>query len=157
MKLLNPRFFTSSSSSALFSLSLNPFKFPPLSSQFSRKLQNRQLRFSHYRDTLCFSRSASARATMCASQPSIHVKDRIDLTAKENEIFDRLLQVLSHFSLQTQLRVAGGWVRDKVSQSLYFSCFSVFVFLQVTVARLQRFTVLCWWIWWRKIDIIIMH
>lgn len=131
MKLLNPRLFTSSSA-ALLSLSLNPFKFPPHSAQFalrSRNLQNRQLCFSPYRHTLCFSRSASARAAMCTSQPSIHVKDRIDLTAKEEEIFNRLLEVLRHFSLQTQLRVAGGWVRDKVSQSLHLVNVPFFVFL----------------------------
>ncbi|KAL3503848.1 hypothetical protein ACH5RR_033689 [Cinchona calisaya] len=47
-------------------------------------------------------------------QPPVHVKDRIDLTATEKQIFDRFLQVLHHFNLQTQLRVAGGWVRDKL-------------------------------------------
>ncbi|XP_028118841.1 putative CCA tRNA nucleotidyltransferase 2 [Camellia sinensis] len=45
---------------------------------------------------------------------TVLVKDNIDLTDKEKQIFDRLLQVLRHFNLQTQLRVAGGWVRDKV-------------------------------------------
>ncbi|GER27513.1 CCA-adding enzyme [Striga asiatica] len=59
---------------------------------------------------------------MCASPPSVHVKDRIDLTDKEKQIFDRLLQVLNHFSLQTQLRVAGGWVRDKL---LGKECFDI--------------------------------
>ncbi|GMP47797.1 hypothetical protein CsSME_00015380 [Camellia sinensis var. sinensis] len=45
---------------------------------------------------------------------TVLVKDNIDLTDKEKQIFDRLLQVLRHFNLQTQLRVAGGWVRDKL-------------------------------------------
>ncbi|GFP84627.1 cca tRNA nucleotidyltransferase mitochondrial, partial [Phtheirospermum japonicum] len=38
---------------------------------------------------------------------------QIDLTDKEKQIFDRLLEVFCHFNLQTQLRVAGGCVRDK--------------------------------------------
>lgn len=51
---------------------------------------------------------------MCTSPVCVNVKDQIDLTAKEKQIFDRLLEVLRHFNLQTQLRVAGGWVRDKL-------------------------------------------
>ncbi|CAA2942564.1 CCA tRNA nucleotidyltransferase 2 [Olea europaea subsp. europaea] len=51
---------------------------------------------------------------MCTSSVCDNVKDQIDLTAKEKQIFDRLLEVLRHFNLQTQLRVAGGWVRDKL-------------------------------------------
>lgn len=42
------------------------------------------------------------------------VKDQIDLTENEGTIFRRLLDVVGHFKLNTQLRVAGGWVRDKV-------------------------------------------
>ncbi|GAB4861444.1 hypothetical protein Ancab_036646 [Ancistrocladus abbreviatus] len=48
------------------------------------------------------------------SHPSVRVKDMIDLTEKETQIFNRLLEVLRHFNLNTQLRVAGGWVRDKL-------------------------------------------
>ncbi|KAL7607334.1 hypothetical protein Lser_V15G20117 [Lactuca serriola] len=44
----------------------------------------------------------------------IIVKETIDPTDKEKQIFDRLRQVLAHFNLDTQLRVAGGWVRDKL-------------------------------------------
>ncbi|CAI9754313.1 unnamed protein product [Fraxinus pennsylvanica] len=51
---------------------------------------------------------------MCTSPVCVNVRDQIDLTAKEKQIFDRLLEVLRHFNLQTQLRVAGGWVRDKI-------------------------------------------
>lgn len=57
----------------------------------------------------------------------VPVKDQIDLTDKENQIFDRLLQVLRHFNLQTELRVAGGWVRDKVFILTLFS----FIFIQM--------------------------
>ncbi|KAF2297388.1 hypothetical protein GH714_022642 [Hevea brasiliensis] len=42
------------------------------------------------------------------------VKDKIELTEIEKKIFDRLLNTLLHFNLQTELRVAGGWVRDKL-------------------------------------------
>ncbi|XP_059281110.1 tRNA nucleotidyltransferase cca2-like [Lycium ferocissimum] len=38
----------------------------------------------------------------------------IDLTRDEKEIFDLLLKVVKHFNLDTHLRVAGGWVRDKL-------------------------------------------
>ncbi|KAL1533805.1 CCA tRNA nucleotidyltransferase [Salvia divinorum] len=133
MKLLNPRFLTSSSE-ALFSLSLNRYKFPPRSPHFLLRRPNpqlRQLRFSHFCSTFRFSRSAGA-ATMCTSPPSVHVKDRIDLTAKEREIFDRLLQVLRHFKLQTQLRVAGGWVRDKL---LGKDCYDIDIALDDMLGR----------------------
>lgn len=50
-----------------------------------------------------------------ASPPSsVQVKDHIDLTEHEEKIFNCLLQVVEQFNLKTQLRVAGGWVRDKV-------------------------------------------
>uniref|UniRef100_A0A803M3A2 Poly A polymerase head domain-containing protein n=1 Tax=Chenopodium quinoa TaxID=63459 RepID=A0A803M3A2_CHEQI len=51
-----------------------------------------------------------------ASEPhfTIQVKDQIHLTEKESLIFKRLKDVLHHFNLDTQLRVAGGWVRDKL-------------------------------------------
>lgn len=47
-------------------------------------------------------------------KPLVQVKDNIELTETEEKIFHRLLGTLRHFNLQTQLRVAGGWVRDKV-------------------------------------------
>ncbi|KAL0315627.1 UNVERIFIED_CONTAM: CCA tRNA nucleotidyltransferase, mitochondrial [Sesamum radiatum] len=51
---------------------------------------------------------------MCITPASIDAKDKIDLTEKEKLIFDCLLQVVQHFNLPTQIRVAGGWVRDKL-------------------------------------------
>lgn len=47
-------------------------------------------------------------------KPLVQVKDNIELTETEEKIFHRLLGTLRHFNLQTQLRVAGGWVRDKL-------------------------------------------
>ncbi|KAL0437964.1 UNVERIFIED_CONTAM: CCA tRNA nucleotidyltransferase, mitochondrial [Sesamum latifolium] len=134
MKLLNPRFFTSSSRPPN-SLFLNPFKFPPLSLQptlCSRNLKRRPLRFGYCCYSFCFYRSASAKARMPTSSPSVHVKDHIDLTAKEKQIFDRLLQVLRHFNLQTQLRVAGGWVRDKL---LGKECYDIDIALDNMLGR----------------------
>ncbi|KAI3979836.1 hypothetical protein MKX01_013931 [Papaver californicum] len=67
---------------------------------------------------LGFHKGFCCRATMAgfssSSSLSGQAKDEISLTDKENQIFERLLQVLHHFNLQTQLRVAGGWVRDKL-------------------------------------------
>ncbi|CAA7027228.1 unnamed protein product [Microthlaspi erraticum] len=45
---------------------------------------------------------------------SVELKENIDLTEKEKKIFDRLLGTLRFCNLDTQLRVAGGWVRDKL-------------------------------------------
>uniref|UniRef100_A0A0D3HRX8 Poly A polymerase head domain-containing protein n=1 Tax=Oryza barthii TaxID=65489 RepID=A0A0D3HRX8_9ORYZ len=44
----------------------------------------------------------------------VEVREGVELTEKEERIFRRLLDVVRHFGLGTQLRVAGGWVRDKV-------------------------------------------
>ena len=57
----------------------------------------------------------SFRTCGCAPMSTFQVRDRIDLSDTERNIFDRLLATLRHFHLQTQLRVAGGWVRDKVT------------------------------------------
>ncbi|KAJ8752341.1 hypothetical protein K2173_003977 [Erythroxylum novogranatense] len=51
--------------------------------------------------------------TTCTPQP-LHVREKLDLTDTEKKIFDRLLNTLHHFNLSTNLRVAGGWVRDKL-------------------------------------------
>ncbi|KAL0795276.1 hypothetical protein Bca101_066653 [Brassica carinata] len=48
------------------------------------------------------------------SKLSVELKEKIDLNEKEREIFDRLLGTLRFCNLDTQLRVAGGWVRDKL-------------------------------------------
>ncbi|CAH9136209.1 unnamed protein product [Cuscuta epithymum] len=80
------------------------------------------IRFKHSNPSLSHCSCVLSRRFRCgtsmadfeAPPPPVHVKDRIDLTAKEEQIFDRLLQVVRHFNLQTQLRVAGGWVRDKL-------------------------------------------
>ncbi|KAM7481283.1 hypothetical protein LguiB_005866 [Lonicera macranthoides] len=52
--------------------------------------------------------------TTTTSPPTFQMKEKIDLTDKESQIFELLLQVVGCFSLQTQIRVVGGWVRDKL-------------------------------------------
>nr|XP_029146544.1 putative CCA tRNA nucleotidyltransferase 2 isoform X3 [Arachis hypogaea] len=49
-----------------------------------------------------------------ATQHVLQVRDKIELSDIERRIFDRLLATVRHFNLQTQVRVAGGWVRDKL-------------------------------------------
>lgn len=44
----------------------------------------------------------------------VEVLDTVRLTEEEEKIFEILMATLDHFKLPTQLRVAGGWVRDKV-------------------------------------------
>ncbi|KAG8378419.1 hypothetical protein BUALT_Bualt08G0135400 [Buddleja alternifolia] len=134
MKLpINPRLFTSSSKSP-HSLSLNPFKFSSLSKPSLLHTYNLKLRIHSYSYTrFCFFRSASVQATIMPTSPlSVHVKDQIELTPKEKQIFDRLLQVLLHFNLRTQLRVAGGWVRDKL---LGKECYDIDVALDDMLGR----------------------
>ncbi|MCD7467097.1 hypothetical protein HAX54_004309 [Datura stramonium] len=64
---------------------------------------------------LGFYASVTTMVEESAFPPSpVQVKDHIDLTPKEEQIFNRLLQVVEHYNLGTQLRVAGGWVRDKL-------------------------------------------
>lgn len=51
--------------------------------------------------------------------PVVKVSDEIELTEQEEKIFEVLLATLQHFNLETELRVAGGWVRDKVSLNFW--------------------------------------
>ncbi|XP_059280475.1 tRNA nucleotidyltransferase cca2 [Lycium ferocissimum] len=58
--------------------------------------------------------ATGVRTMVEESALSVKVKENIDLTEKEEQIFKRLIQVVEHYNLGTQLRVAGGWVRDKL-------------------------------------------
>ncbi|CAM0950162.1 unnamed protein product [Alopecurus aequalis] len=49
-----------------------------------------------------------------AQQRTVEVRESVELTEEEERIFGRLLDVVRHFGLGTQVRVAGGWVRDKL-------------------------------------------
>jgi tRNA nucleotidyltransferase/poly(A) polymerase len=43
------------------------------------------------------------------------INKEIQITPLEQKIFDELMDVVKDHQLKTTLRVAGGWVRDKVS------------------------------------------
>ncbi|RWV95631.1 hypothetical protein GW17_00041731 [Ensete ventricosum] len=94
-------------------IAFHPLRFPPLRLPLSQTLRpppSRRLGFSLR--GLC-SGGGSAAGGRVMEAP-FTVKERIDLTKKEEKIFQRLLDVIRHFKLETQLRVAGGWVRDKI-------------------------------------------
>ncbi|VFR00850.1 unnamed protein product [Cuscuta campestris] len=93
--------------SPFFSPSQNPRRLSPLP-----QLPALRVSLKHHKPSSA--RCGTTMACSEASPPRVQVKDQIDLTDKEKQIFDRLLQVVRHFGLQTQLRVAGGWVRDKL-------------------------------------------
>ncbi|XP_074563184.1 tRNA nucleotidyltransferase cca2 [Curcuma longa] len=63
---------------------------------------------------------------------SVILKEKIDLTEKEEKIFRRLLDVVGRFNLETQLRVAGGWVRDKL---LGKDCYDIDIALDNMLGR----------------------
>ncbi|MQL75523.1 hypothetical protein Taro_007904, partial [Colocasia esculenta] len=69
-------------------------------------------------------------ATMGAAR--VAVKSEIDLTEKEERIFQRLLDVVRHFKMDVELRVAGGWVRDKL---LGRDCYDIDIALDKMLGR----------------------
>ncbi|KAK1428524.1 hypothetical protein QVD17_17359 [Tagetes erecta] len=79
----------------------------------------------------CCRAMSKTNGTLSSSLP-VMVKENIDLTDKEKQIFDRLRQVLDHFSLETKLRVAGGWVRDKL---LGKECYDIDIALDNMLGR----------------------
>jgi hypothetical protein len=52
---------------------------------------------------------AKRKMEVCDSEPS-----ELKLTPEESALFEVLTDVVSHFKLNAVLRVAGGWVRDKL-------------------------------------------
>jgi hypothetical protein len=46
----------------------------------------------------------------------------ITLSEQEQKIFKTLMEVIEEHQLKTTLRVAGGWVRDKVSIYISMAC-----------------------------------
>ncbi|KAJ0457702.1 putative CCA tRNA nucleotidyltransferase [Helianthus annuus] len=79
----------------------------------------------------CCRAMSKTNRTLSSSRPVL-VKENIDLTDKEKQIFDRLRAVLRHFSLETKLRVAGGWVRDKL---LGKECYDIDIALDNMLGR----------------------
>ena len=62
------------------------------------------------------------------SAASLTVNISIDLNEKEEMIFQQLMAVVRHFQMETQLRVAGGWVRDKVEPRFFFNVLLLFLY-----------------------------
>ncbi|XP_062204118.1 CCA tRNA nucleotidyltransferase, mitochondrial-like isoform X2 [Phragmites australis] len=90
----------------------SPASSPPLRSVAPHAL-HRNFFFSRIR---AFSGNHGMAAVSPEQQQrrSVEVSETVELTEKEERIFRRLLDVVRHFDLGTQLRVAGGWVRDKL-------------------------------------------
>ncbi|PKU80395.1 putative CCA tRNA nucleotidyltransferase 2 [Dendrobium catenatum] len=80
----------------------------------------------------CLGVRCRAGVSTMVAEPRTVVKDRIDLTENEGTIFRRLLDVVDHFKLNTQLRVAGGWVRDKL---LGKDCYDIDIALDNMLGR----------------------
>ena len=55
----------------------------------------------------------AAAAAAAANAKKMTIVD-VKCTASEQAVFDTLLEVVEHFKLNVTLRVAGGWVRDKL-------------------------------------------
>ncbi|PIA45246.1 hypothetical protein AQUCO_01700642v1 [Aquilegia coerulea] len=92
----------------------------------------------HFKSELgFFPRSFCCRSMVSLTEP-IKVKEKIDLTEIEKKIFDRLLEVVRYYSRidsnykETQLRVAGGWVRDKL---LGKECYDIDIALDNMLGR----------------------
>ncbi|XP_034896978.1 tRNA nucleotidyltransferase cca2 isoform X1 [Populus alba] len=108
---------------------LNTVKLDPLRLFFSPRLLNRRKTnfvslpsFSYPSKTLnqiqtpgvFYCKEMTTVSSEAAARAVIEVKDKIELNEVEKQIFDRLVNTLRHFNLNTELRVAGGWVRDKL-------------------------------------------
>ena len=61
-----------------------------------------------------FGRNLSSTPAMSQQNELFKVNDTIELTHSEEELFMLLQNVVHHFKLRCQPRVAGGWVRDKL-------------------------------------------
>ena len=62
--------------------------------------------------TMRFARTSATRARRGGDY--VGYEGEVRCTAKETEVFETLLAVVEHFKLDVTLRVAGGWVRDKL-------------------------------------------
>ncbi|XP_047322535.1 tRNA nucleotidyltransferase cca2 [Impatiens glandulifera] len=96
---------------------VKPFLLPPIRYTSTSPLRPTTPGFNFNRlyGTMLKTETQSAISpSLCSPPLSVQVRDNIHLTEKEEDIFECLRKVLLHFSLKTQLRVAGGWVRDKL-------------------------------------------
>ncbi|KAG1369875.1 putative CCA tRNA nucleotidyltransferase 2 [Cocos nucifera] len=104
-------------------------KFPPLRLPSPHSLRLRPARNLGFRLRGFYCGGGGGGGSM---EGPLVVKERIDLTEKEEKIFRRLLDVVRHFKLETQLRVAGGWVRDKL---LGKDCYDIDIALDNMLGR----------------------
>ena len=51
-----------------------------------------------------------------SAKTETNLEAKIQVTPQEQKIFDTLMTIVKENNLKTTLRVAGGWVRDKVSE-----------------------------------------
>lgn len=114
------RFFTSRLSNFPSSFKTDQSFEAPKSSLLFSSLK------SNYLLNLCRTTMAVTNSTL-TYQSAVVVKDRIDLNHKEKQIFGLLLQVVHPFDPPTELRVAGGWVRDKVT----LPCLCIFLHIYI--------------------------
>jgi len=78
-------------------------------------------RLSSHRPVAFASSSSSTSHSKWSSSSSLKASSRVDmpklsLSKEEEELFDLFLSVVNDGQLQTTVRVAGGWVRDKLLQ-----------------------------------------
>ena len=60
-------------------------------------------------------RSSTGLVVMSTSPDKLKIaKGAVSLTKAEDWLFHTLLATVKHFNLKTTMRVAGGWVRDKM-------------------------------------------
>ncbi|XP_078438272.1 polynucleotide adenylyltransferase family protein [Wolffia australiana] len=127
----------------LLSINSSTFSYSSLSLLLRRSSPpRRRLAASvfHRRRHLCVLRELLASATRpfeklpagSMGAARVAVKSSIDLTEKEDKIFQQLIGVVHHFQMETQLRVAGGWVRDKL---LGLECFDIDIALDNMLGR----------------------
>lgn len=57
--------------------------------------------------------------TVKVTTTSTPLQSTISLTSKESQLFEFLLDVVKQYQCNVVLRVAGGWVRDKVCLYYY--------------------------------------
>uniref|UniRef100_K3X5P1 Poly A polymerase head domain-containing protein n=1 Tax=Globisporangium ultimum (strain ATCC 200006 / CBS 805.95 / DAOM BR144) TaxID=431595 RepID=K3X5P1_GLOUD len=58
--------------------------------------------------------AASSSGSSSTARPPLQLRDRIELTPQEQQLFEFLLDVEKQYACSAVLRVAGGWVRDKL-------------------------------------------
>ncbi|ONK77484.1 uncharacterized protein A4U43_C02F7040 [Asparagus officinalis] len=104
-----------------------PLLLPPKFISSRPKIPRLGFRFRRFS---CYGAAGVERSRLM--EGPVTVKEKIDLTEKEEKIFKRLLDVLKHFELETQLRVAGGWVRDKLLDK---DCYDIDIALDNMLGR----------------------